>query len=267
MTNRVAHVLPDSSTPTSTQWSRRTNKRAFAMLSTVATGLMLCTAPTSTAWAARPMITDDARIVDPKSCQVESWVRRETDRTELWALPGCNVGDVVELTAGGGRFNEAGGAHASDLLIQAKALLRPLKTNSWGATVSVGHVAHRTLGGAAAAKDYYINLPLSLSLLDDRVTLHSNTGWLREGSTGRDRATRGLAAETQLHPRVGLVTEAFGQVSRDSFYQLGLRFWVVPDRVQIDTTYGNRFGNSVNGSAQARWFSIGLRLLSPAFLP
>ena len=26
--------------------------------------------------AARPMITDDARIVDPKSCQVEAWVRR-----------------------------------------------------------------------------------------------------------------------------------------------------------------------------------------------
>ena len=25
--------------------------------------------------AARPMLTDDARIVDPKSCQLESWVR------------------------------------------------------------------------------------------------------------------------------------------------------------------------------------------------
>lgn len=213
--------------------------------------------------AARPMITDDARIVDERSCQVESWLRREKDRSELWALPGCNVGGVVELTAGGGRFNEAGGAHTSDLLLQAKALLRPLRTNDWGATASVGHIRHRGVAGGPAYRDYYVNLPLSLSLRDDQVTLHSNIGWLREGATGADRATWGLAAETQLHPRVGLVTEAFGQLSRDSYYQLGLRFWVVPDRVQIDTTYGNRFGRG----DQARWFSIGLRLLSPAFLP
>jgi hypothetical protein len=29
----------------------------------------------SNAYAARPMMTDDARIIDDKSCQVESWVR------------------------------------------------------------------------------------------------------------------------------------------------------------------------------------------------
>jgi hypothetical protein len=30
--------------------------------------------------AARPMLTDDARIVDPKSCQLESWVRDSKKR-------------------------------------------------------------------------------------------------------------------------------------------------------------------------------------------
>lgn len=209
------------------------------------------------------MITDDARIVDERSCQVESWLRREKDRTELWALPGCNVGGVIEFTAGGGHFREPDGLRASDLLVQAKALLRPLKTNDWGASMSAGHVRHRAVAGGAATSDFYVNLPLSLSLRDDQLTAHANIGWLREGASGADRATWGLAAETQLHPRVGLVTEAFGQLSRDSFYQLGLRFWVVPERVQIDTTYGNRIGRG----DQARWFSIGLRLLSPAFLP
>ena len=209
------------------------------------------------------MITDDARIVDERSCQVESWLRREKDRTELWALPGCNVGGVIEFTAGGGHFREPDGLRASDLLVQAKALLRPLNTNDWGASMSAGHVRHRAVAGGAAASDYYVNLPLSLSLRDDQLTAHANIGWLREGASGANRTTWGLAAETQLHPRVGLVTEAFGQLSRDSFYQLGLRFWVVPERVQIDTTYGNRIGRG----DQARWFSIGLRLLSPAFLP
>jgi len=37
----------------------------------------------------------------------------------------------------------------------------------------------------------------------------------------------------------------------------------VPDHVQIDTTYGNRFGSG----SEERWISIGLRLLSVPFLP
>jgi len=37
----------------------------------------------------------------------------------------------------------------------------------------------------------------------------------------------------------------------------------VPDRVQLDATYGNRNG----GGTGERWFSIGLRLLSVPFLP
>ena len=54
------------------------------------------------AHAARPMLTDDARIVDPKACQLESWVRDSKHTTEYWALPACNVGENTEITIGGG---------------------------------------------------------------------------------------------------------------------------------------------------------------------
>jgi hypothetical protein len=214
------------------------------------------------AHAARPMITDDARIVDDKSCQVESWVRHEHNRTELWALPGCNFTGGIEFTAGGGRLREDG-SQSSDLVLQGKALIRPLTTNGWGAAATVGMVRH-SAASAAETRDLYASVPLSFSFVDDKFTAHTNTGWLREGQSGKSRATWGLGTETQITNRVGLVAEAFGQATRDSFYQLGLRFWVVPDRVQIDTTYGNRIGGRGD---QARWVSIGLRLLSPAFLP
>lgn len=36
------------------------------------------------------MITDDARTVDAKACQVETWVKFNRDSTEYWALPACN---------------------------------------------------------------------------------------------------------------------------------------------------------------------------------
>ena len=237
-------------------------------LRVVSLGLMMALSLFArTANAARPLITDDARVVDAKSCQVESWVRKENGdqgRTELWALPGCNFGADIEVTLGGGRLRQDG-LTASDLVAQAKGLLKPLEANGWGAAATVGVVQHRPLGRDASTRDVYVNVPLSFSFADDQFVLHTNTGWLHEGASKRHIATWGVGTETQLSERVGLVVEAFGQVSRDSFYQLGLRFWIVPNRVQIDTTYGNRIGPS-HGN-QARWFSIGLRLLSPGFLP
>ncbi len=73
--------------------------------------------------------------------------------------------------------------------------------------------------------------------------------------------TWGIGSETQLSERVWLIGETFGQNEGRPLYQAGLRYWVVPNRVQVDATYGNRLGGG------ERWFSIGLRLLSPAFLP
>jgi hypothetical protein len=53
------------------------------------------------------MITDDARIVDPKSCQIESWAQSfRGNATEYWALPGCNPLDWFELTIGGAYRSE-----------------------------------------------------------------------------------------------------------------------------------------------------------------
>ena len=73
--------------------------------------------------------------------------------------------------------------------------------------------------------------------------------------------TWGLGTEAQLTERTWLIAETFGQNQGKPFHQLGLRHWLVPDRIQLDATYGNR-----NGGGE-RWFSIGLRLLTPAFLP
>lgn len=226
--------------------------------------VMMLVLITAHAHAARPLITDDARVVDAKSCQVESWVRRDRLRTEVWALPGCNFAGDVEFTLGGqARENRD---NPRQLVVQAKALLKPLETNGWGAALTLGHVRHSGINGNEVQRDFYVNAPLSKSFLDDKVVAHANLGWLREGETLKNRTTWGLGSETQLNSRVYLIAEAFGQLSRESQYQIGLRFWAIPDRVQIDTTYGNSFGRAGSGN-QARWFSIGLRLLSPAFLP
>ncbi len=53
--------------------------------------------------AARPFVTDDARLTTAGSCQLESWTRFYADSTEVWALPACNPTGNLELTLGVGK--------------------------------------------------------------------------------------------------------------------------------------------------------------------
>jgi hypothetical protein len=55
------------------------------------------------------------------------------------------------------------------------------------------------------------------------------------------------------------VAETYGESNNGTRYQVGLRFWVMPKRMQIDTTYGNQVGQPEH----LRWFTLGIRLLSP----
>lgn len=212
------------------------------------------------AWAARPLNTDDARIVDANACQVETWVRRNQKSTEYWALPGCNFTGNLELTLGGARVNEASVTSLSRTVFQGKTVLSPLEKNGWGLGLAAGLI-QRSEGGVIN-RDLYAYVPTSLSFADDRWVVHTNFGWLRDRGTKRDVATWGLAVERELTSSTWLITETFGQSGDKPQFQLGVRQWIVPGHVQLDATYGNRAG----GGAAERWFSIGLRLLSVPFL-
>jgi len=213
------------------------------------------------AQAARPMITDDARITDSKACQLESWVKRNRDSTEYWALPACNFTGNLELTLGGAVTHDDSGAHTSDIVMQGKTLLRPLETNGWGMALSFGMDRHPDM--ERSGRDWYANVPISFSLRDDQFILHTNIGWLREQESRDNRLTWGLGSETQLTEKTWLIAETFGQDRGAASYQFGLRHWLLVDRIQIDTTYGSHVGNHSSG----QWISLGLRLLAPPFLP
>ena len=55
----------------------------------------------SSSFAARPMMTDDARIVESKACQLETWYKDTKQVKEFWAYPACNIGTNAEVTIGG----------------------------------------------------------------------------------------------------------------------------------------------------------------------
>ncbi len=234
---------------------RRSAARLFARL-----GLIWLAVLVTPGHAASPMVIDDARIVDAKACQVESWATGRRGSTEYAIQPACNVTGNLELAIGGTRTHAHGHSQTTDQLLQAKTVLRPLQTNGWGLALAAGSVGHPQ---AEARPDGYAYVPVSFSLRDDAVLVHANIGWMRDGSVRRDRLTWGLGTEVELSARTWLIAEIFDQSQGRPMHQLGLRHSLVADRVQLDVTYGNRNGTHT----RERWFSIGLRLLTPAFLP
>lgn len=208
------------------------------------------------AHAARPMITDDARLTDAGACQVESWVHIHGNQREVWALPACNPGGNFEVTLGGALAYDHSRQESGALVIQGKTLFKPLETNGYGIGLAAGYA---TQPGSAHTGNPYFYVPISFSLADDAVVIHTNLGYTREREIQENRLTWGLGTEAQLTPNNYLIAESYGQDNSKPFFQLGIRHWIVPNHVQIDTTYGSRFG----AIREQHWFSIGLRLISP----
>ena len=203
------------------------------------------------AQAARPFVTDDARVVDQGGCQVETFVKRQQrfDENEFWFLPACNPWGA-ELTLGyiGLNSTPAGDTHTT--VLQAKTLLKPLQTNGAGFALTLGMLA-------GTAYSPYLNGIGSFSFADDRVVLHANLGAIRDNSAHLSRGTWGAGAEVLLMaPRLYGILESYGQRGEKPTLHTGLRIWIVPNRVQVDTTVGQQ-----NSAPERRFGTVGLRIL------
>lgn len=208
------------------------------------------------AQAARPFVTDDARLTTAQSCQLESWIRSYSNSTEIWALPACNFGGNLEITAGGGRARFDDAPSTNDYVFQAKTLFKPLETNSYGIGLAFGKVLHPEVNpGPNLLGNTYAYVPVTVSFLEDRALIHTNLGWLRDRATQRDNLTWGVGGEYALNNRFSAMAESFGDNREKPYWQAGLRAFLIPDRVQIDGTVGRQW----NGQKESRWFSIGLR--------
>src|SRR5262245_31384298 len=91
------------------------------------------------AHAARPFVTDDARVVDPGGAQIETFVKRQRafKESEFWFLPAYNPGDALgggrmEFTLGRSWVNSPAQGDNQATIMQVKTLLKPLEKNGHG---------------------------------------------------------------------------------------------------------------------------------------
>ena len=207
--------------------------------------------------AARPFVTDDARIVDKDGCQIETFVKRQRrfDEGEFWFLPACNPWGA-ELTLGGIWVKSAPFGDTQSTLMQVKTLLKPLETNGAGFALTLGALRVSPFQ-AAQVTSPYLNAIGTFSFADDRVILHTNLGGVRDKVANVSRGTWGVGAEVLLSPPrwIGIV-ETYGQRGEKPTLHTGLRIWIVPNRVQVDATMGLQ-----SASTERRFATVGLRIL------
>jgi hypothetical protein len=232
----------------------RPSRMTRIALSLATLALLAATAP---AMAARPFVTDDARLTTAGSCQLESWARIYPDSREFWALPACNPGGNFEITAGGGVAKFDGESSTTDYVFQGKTLFRAMEPNDWGIGLAAGTILHPDINpGPNQLGNVYAYVPISKSFADDTVVVHLNLGWLHDRDSSKERATWGVGGEFQLTPRLLGIAETFGDSQPNSYWQAGVRYAIIPGLFQVDATVGARYG----GDSDSRWVSFGIRL-------
>jgi hypothetical protein len=230
--------------------------------------------------AARPFNTDDARVVDPGGYQIEAYVKdqRGIKETEYWFLPAINFGgalDRFEFALGGSVIRSEPNGNSDLVLGQVKTLLKPLETNGIGFALTVGVTRLNpgtpqevvatpfglvTVSGESSTKthyDPYVNAISSVSVLDDAVVFHFNAGATRDTSSHQTIGNWGVGAEIALGGPFFGIAETYGVSDEKPAYQVGLRYWVIPSRLQVDGTYGWQHASPEN----LNWLSIGMRIL------
>lgn len=214
--------------------------------------LSLCTVVPC--YAARPMLTDDARVVDSGHCQVESWTVGQPASREFWALPACSGGQGIEWALGGQQSRPDRSTQVSYSGVgQYKRMLRDLAPGDVGVAIAVGSV----LSEGRALPYFY--MPISWMSRGEGSLIHLNVGGAsNEKRTLADR-TWGLGLEQQITHSAWLIAERYSPSASQWQAQAGVRWWVLPGRLQLDTTTGQQH----TGPFKARFTSVGLRWIFP----
>jgi hypothetical protein len=184
--------------------------------------------------AARPLVTDDARVLERGHCQVEAFYKeqRNYSGSEFWFIPACNPG--IELTVGGNRIDGE-----RNLVVQAKTLIRELPGNGYGLAASAG-----AFGGHGFA-----NAIASFSFLGERAVVHANAGYF-------EAPTWGLGLELAFSARLTAVAETYGQRGEMPTLHYGIRYAIIPERLQLDVTRGDH-----SAEPATRFYTVGIRLM------
>ncbi len=217
------------------------------------------------AWALDLSSTEEAGLVDAKTCQLETWMNHRLSGNEVWAVPVCGVNEYFELAVGAGwQRSEESGERKTGALAQAKFRLKEVKPDDWGASLVFGLQRNPGLDpGSRGGMDSYFILPLTHNFMGDRLSVTLDLGAYHDRQLSETRPRAVLGGTFQIDERWSISAETTAERHNRPNPLAMVHYWLIPERMQMDLAYSD-VGSGGQGN---RTLSVGVRVLFPELLP
>ncbi|HET7862834.1 MAG TPA: hypothetical protein VFL86_00370 [Burkholderiaceae bacterium] len=205
------------------------------------------------ALGARPMQTDDAGVLERADCELEgSSLRQLADgerSTQSGLQLGCGIGGKTQVALAAATANDAGMHHSGLALLGKHGLWQAAPGDGPGAALALSwQIAEaRTPGGSWHHEGSELRL-IGSQPLDEDVTLHANIGHAHNVEDRMHSTSWGVALEhAPLSALAGLapMAEVFGDDRDPVWWNLGLRYSVIAEKLCVDASYGRQAGRSL----------------------
>lgn len=204
-----------------------------------------------TARAGRPLVTDDADVLDAHACEWESYAARLRDgatATAWQTAMTCGLPAALQLSGTYGR-SRSGADHVDTVGLGGKLQLMGADSEAVDGTsdgnrtriaVSANLNALRVGNAGFELQDQNLNLIASRSL-SESWTLHLNLGWDYSRAARRSSTLWATAIEAAIGGNVDIVGEWYGDDRSPPWLGTGLRWSPVPS-ASFNASYGVRRG-------------------------
>lgn len=214
-------------------------------IKTLATALLACATPVL-CQAGRPLQTEDAGILESKTCEIEGAAGRvraagipSVRDTALQFACGVGANSQVALavsTTSDGPDREHGlRLGGKSQLWSAAGDDAPALTLAWGLSS-----AKATTGGWKTAA---VEARAVMSIPAGPLTWHLNLGHERDTRARSSSTVWGLAAEHEGFGALAPMAEFFGDDRGGAWWNLGLRYTIAKDKAFVDVSYGRQMSS------------------------
>lgn len=210
------------------------------------------------ALAGRPIVTEDAGVLDRGACEVETFGLRATERatpstTGLSVQFGCGVGYRSQVALAATSARSDGQTERGLALVGKTALNEPTDTGpAW--TLAWGLDAVKPSGDSLDHETTFLNGVVSLPITKS-LKLHANLGWSHSQSASQSTTGWAVALERSLPAGIDLLGEVFADDrERSPWVQIGVRWAAVPDKLFLDASWGMQ-----TSSSRPKALTIGLK--------
>jgi hypothetical protein len=197
----------------------------------------------TSALAGRPLVTEDAGVIEAGHCEIETWAARSRNTGQDagdsgWLVPSCGLPLPLASQVGVLLATERSGDERATLAgLTGKTALRPLTDDSAGLAVAWSYTGARSSGAGWATYEAALIGVLSVPLRPDWL-IHSNLGWTYRHAERSGALFWALATERTGLGVVDLMAETFGSGRESPWFNAGLRWWVLPERLSFNGSAG-----------------------------